>query len=213
MKNESRQWSEMMTEEPSVGKLPRLAIIAGATGTGKSTLAHMIAHELDFSRCVSTDTIREVMRCSTSLNQTPALHRSSYSRGETGDPVNDWLDSAEAVEKGIDAVIDRARAQGVDLVIEGVHIIPKSSWLRDWREAGGRAIGIVATADAENQHREFIMKREVGTYRGSERYMLAFERIRVIQRAIMERGRVADWVRIDPLLHDEPLLRIRQNIE
>ena len=40
----------------------------------------------------------------------------------------------------------------LDLVIEGVHIIPKSSWLRDWREAGGRAIGIVATADAENQH-------------------------------------------------------------
>jgi hypothetical protein len=57
------------------------------------------------------------------------------------------------------------------------------------------------------------MKREAGTYRGSERYMLAFDRIRVIQRAIMERGRVADWVRIDPLLHDEPLLRIRQNIE
>ena len=153
------------------------------------------------------------MRISASLADSPALHRSSYSIGETGDPVNDWLDSAEAVEKGIDAVIDRARTQGVDLVVEGVHIIPKSSWLRDWREAGGRAIGIVATADAENQHREFIMKREVGTYRGSERYMLAFDRIRIVQRAIMERARVADWVRIDPLLHDDPMLRIRQKIE
>lgn len=202
-----------MTEESTVERSPRLAIIAGATGTGKSTLAHMIAHELGFSRCVSTDTIREVMRTSASLADSPALHRSSYSTGETGDPVNDWLDSAEAVEKGIDAVIDRARTQGVDLVIEGVHIIPKSSWLRDWREAGGRAIGIVATADAENQHREFIMKREAGTYRGSERYMLAFDRIRIVQRAIMERARVADWVRIDPLLHDDPMLRIRQKIE
>ena len=202
-----------MAEESTVEKSPRLAIIAGATGTGKSTLAHMIAHELGFSRCVSTDTIREVMRTSSSLADFPALHRSSYSRGETGDPVNDWLDSAEAVEKGIDAVIDRARTQGVDLVIEGVHIVPKSSWLRDWREAGGRAIGIIATADAENQHREFIMKREAGTYRGSERYMLAFDRIRIVQRAIMERARVADWVRIDPLLHDDPMLRIRQKLE
>ena len=202
-----------MTEDSTVERSPRLAIIAGATGTGKSTLAHMIAHELGFSRCVSTDTIREVMRISASLADSPALHRSSYSIGETGDPVNDWLDSAEAVEKGIDAVIDRARTQGVDLVVEGVHIIPKSSWLRDWREAGGRAIGIVATADAENQHREFIMKREAGTYRGSERYMLAFDRIRIVQRAIMERARVADWVRIDPLLHDDPMLRIRQKIE
>ena len=202
-----------MSEKSSGNRVPRLAIIAGATGTGKSTLAHMIAHELDFSRCVSTDTIREVLRCNTSLNESPALHRSSYSKGETGDPVNDWLDASEAVEKGIDAVIDRARAQGVDLVIEGVHIIPKSSWLRDWREAGGRAIGIVATADAENQHREFIMKREEGTYRGPSRYVLAFDRIRIIQRSIMERARVVDWVRIDPLLHDDPLLRIRQNLE
>ena len=202
-----------MSEESTRNRVPRLAIIAGATGTGKSTLAHMIAHELDFSRCVSTDTIREVLRCNTSITESPALHRSSYSKGQTGDPVNDWLDASDAVESGIDAVIDRARAQGVDLVIEGVHIIPKSSWLRDWREAGGRAIGIVATADAENQHREFILKREEGTYRGSSRYILAFDRIRTIQRTIMERARVAGWVRIDPLLHEDPLLRIRQNLE
>ena len=154
----------------------------------------------------------QVLRCNLSVSEFPALHESSYSK-ETGDLVNDWLDASEAVEKGVDAVIDRARAQGVDLVIEGVHIIPKSSWLRDWREAGGRAIGIVATADAENQHREFIMKREETTYRGSSRYILAFDRIRAIQRAIMEKGRVAGWVRIDPILHDDPLLRIRQNLE
>jgi 2-phosphoglycerate kinase len=201
-----------MAEESSVSRSPRLAIIAGATGTGKSTLAHMIAHELGFSRCVSTDTIREVLRCTHTAKHSPELHRSSYSQGETGDPVNDWLDSSEAIEKGINAVINRARSQGVDLVIEGVHIVPKSSWLRDWREAGGRAIGIFATVDAENQHREFILKREADTYRGPDRYLLGFDRIRAIQRAIMERGRVSDWVRIDPLLHDEPLLRIRQNL-
>ena len=53
-----------MTEESKTNRAPRLTIIAGATGTGKSTLAHMVAHELDFSRCVSTDTIREVLRLS-----------------------------------------------------------------------------------------------------------------------------------------------------
>ena len=57
------------------------------------------------------------------------------------------------------------------------------------------------------------MKREEGTYRGPSRYVLAFDRIRIIQRSIMERARVVDWVRIDPLLHDDPLLRIRQNLE
>ena len=38
-------------------------------------------------------------------------YRSSYLKGETGELVNDWLDASEAVEKGVDAVIDRARAK------------------------------------------------------------------------------------------------------
>ncbi|MEC9118545.1 MAG: zeta toxin family protein [Candidatus Thermoplasmatota archaeon] len=66
-----------MIEESKDNRTPRLTIIAGATGTGKSTLAHMVAHELDFSRCVSTDTIREVLRCNLSVSEFPALHRSS----------------------------------------------------------------------------------------------------------------------------------------
>ena len=41
---------------------------------------------------------------------------------------------------------------------------------------------------------------------------MAFERIRAIQRAMMERGRLAEWVRIDPLLHEDPLIRVRQNL-
>ena len=34
---------EIMSEESKINRAPRLAIIAGATGTGKSTLAHMVA--------------------------------------------------------------------------------------------------------------------------------------------------------------------------
>ena len=201
-----------MADEQTVIRTPRLVLIAGATGTGKSRLAHMIAHEMEFSRCVSTDTIREVLRVGRSPNDSPDLHRSSYSHGTTGDPINDWLDACNPIQPGISAVINRARSQGIDLVLEGVHLIPQSNWIREWRESGGRAVGIYVTADAEAQHRGFIVERESSSYRGSERYMMAFERIRAIQRAMMERGRLAEWIRIDPLLHEDPLIRVRQNL-
>ena len=197
-----------MADEPTVIRTPRLVLITGATGTGKSRLAHMVAHEMGFSRCVSTDTIREVLRVGRSPNDSHDLHRSSYSHGSTGDPVNDWLDACDPILPGISAVIDRARSQGVDLVLEGVHLVPQSNWIRDWRESGGRAVGIYVTADTEAQHRGFILERESTSYRGSERYMMAFERIRAIQRAMMERGRLAEWVRIDPLLHELSLIHI-----
>ena len=37
------QNGEIMSEESKINRAPRLAIIAGATGTGKSTLAPMVA--------------------------------------------------------------------------------------------------------------------------------------------------------------------------
>ena len=118
-------------EEP-----PRLLLIAGATGVGKSTTSVEAAQRLGFSRLLSTDAIREIMRACSDEDSQPALHRSSFSRGEAGDPVVDWLDTCLAVEAGISATISRARREGVDLVLEGVHLVPENRWLREWREAG-----------------------------------------------------------------------------
>ena len=41
---------------------PRLLVISGATGVGKSTTATQLAADLKFSRLISTDAIREIMR-------------------------------------------------------------------------------------------------------------------------------------------------------
>ena len=152
-----------------VVRTPRLVLIAGATGTGKSRLAHMVAHEMGFSRCVSTDTIREVLRVGRSPNDSPELHRSSYSHGATGDPVNDWLDACEPIRSGISAVIDRARSQGVDLVLEGVHLIPQSNWIREWRESGGRASPTSAGARSRPDGSQWWVVRDA---RGTENVVL-----------------------------------------
>jgi 2-phosphoglycerate kinase len=190
-----------MSEGRSV---PRLVLISGATGVGKTTLATSVAHSLGISRIASTDTIREVMRA-TSTSEDPALARSSYGRGEIGDAVTDWEDASRAVEAGIEAVISRARQQGVDLILEGVHIIPSRKHLSAWEQAGGAAVGVVVKIEDESTHRDRIESREANTWRGAERYRIGFERIRAIQRAIEERGSGGEWKVVDTRIHNDGL--------
>ena len=171
--------------------VPRLVLISGATGVGKTTLAKAVAHEMGLARIASSDTIREVMRATASSSD-PALNRSSYGRGEVGDAGTDWEDAARAVEPGIDAVVERARQQGVDLVLEGVHLIPSRRLLSAWETAGGAAVGVIVKIEDEATHRERIEEREANTWRGAERYRIGFERIRSIQRIIEEKGAGAE---------------------
>ena len=189
--------------------IPRLVLISGATGAGKTTLAKAVAHEMGLARIASSDTIREVMRA-TASSPNPALNRSSYGRGDVGDAATDWADAAQAVQPGIEAVVERARQQGVDLVLEGVHVIPSRRLVGAWEAAGGAAIGIIVKIEDENTHRERIEEREATTWRGAERYRIGFERIRSIQRAIEERGSGAEWKVVDTRLHQDGVGMVRQ---
>ncbi|MGB2090252.1 MAG: hypothetical protein ACPH0A_08250 [Candidatus Poseidoniaceae archaeon] len=167
---------------------PRLLILAGATGVGKSTAARDIAASSGFSRILSTDAIREIMRTCIDVDEDPALHRSSFSRGENGEPVIDWQRTCESVEPGISATIERARREGIDLLIEGVHIVPSDRLLRAWREGGGIAVGLLMQVESEEKHRDMLKSRDAHSYRRADRYLAGFDRIRRIQDGLQERA-------------------------
>ena len=71
------------TAKTIANRPPRLLIIAGATGTGKSTVSMTIAAKSNFARLISTDAIREILRSTDELQTDPALHRSSFSIGDS----------------------------------------------------------------------------------------------------------------------------------
>ena len=187
-------------------------MIAGATGVGKSTTAVSIASEHSIVRFVSTDAIRETMRVADS-GENHALHRSSFSRGESGDPVLDWQDTCKAVESGVLAAIERAQREGIDLIIEGVHIEPSARIIREWRNSGGIAVGIVMHIEEEERHVGFFKQREVYTFRNAERYINALPRIRAIQGALKDRAKVVDWYTIDPSIEKDVLAKVRHWID
>jgi 2-phosphoglycerate kinase len=185
-------------------------LIAGASGVGKTTLGKAVAQELDFDRTASTDMIREVLRSTTTPGDSPALHRSTYSTGETGDAVTDWLDACGAVEGGLEAVVSRARREGINLVVEGAHVIPANRLLHEWRTQGGVAVGVALVVDDHSIHQERIVERESKSHRGSARYIAAFDRIREIQSGLITRAKGSSWKLLDTHLHKDGVERLRQ---
>ena len=176
---------------------PRLLIIAGATGTGKSTVAMKIAAKSKFARLLSTDAIREIIRSCTNDKENSALQRSSFSIGESNDAAIDWLDTCQAVENGIEATINRALREGIDLLLEGVHIVPSDRLIRNWIDSGGIATGVIMVVSDENKHREMIRSRDAHSFRRPDRYIANFSRIRRIQESLIERSKIASWPVVD----------------
>jgi len=182
-------------------------LIAGTSGVGKSTTAVKLASSRKFSRLLSTDAIREIVRAN-SATKNSALYRSSFSKGDSGDPVIDWQETCLAIESGIEATIERARREGISLILEGVHLQPSARILRSWNESGGISVGVMMCIEDEELHRDFIKQREEHSFRRAERYTAALPRIRAIQENLITRAKATQWNILDPTKHVDPLQRI-----
>jgi 2-phosphoglycerate kinase len=203
---------------PEIVTKPRLVLISGSTGTGmvidietnmkshflptgKSTLGMKIALSEGIMKCVSTDTIRQVVR---SFDQRDAVHRSSY--GGEGDPVQDWKETSDVLNSAILSVVDDAIKRNNSLVLEGVHLQPTSDILERWRMKGGESIGILLIVTDANAHRELIDLRGKFARKPATAQIQSFQRIRTIQEAMIEMANQSDdWMLFEQNLQPNPV--------
>jgi 2-phosphoglycerate kinase len=170
--------------------VPLVIMIGGATGVGKSTIATQLAARLGIVRVVGTDAIREVMRAMFSAELMPTLHVSSFqSDGALREPtrrsdalVAGFREQTAAVSVGIDALIERAAAEGTSVVVEGPHVVPG---FFDLDRYGERIlpVPVVVEVEDEGRHLNHFPARETGP-RPADRYVSNFENIRKLQRYI-----------------------------
>lgn len=187
---------------------PQLVLISGCTGTGKSTFGMSLALNQGILRCISTDSIRQVMR---TFNDSAALHRSSYSGN--GEPITQWRECCDVLGDSLQSLVKDAARRGVSIVVEGVHIVPDNTLLDLWRAQGGVALGCVLTIPDENAHRELIFKRGEITKKGAEQQMQAFSRIRHIQEEMIRLATRSNWLQIEQQLQPDPVEVIQQILD
>jgi 2-phosphoglycerate kinase len=104
-----------------------LHVIYGIPCVGKSTAAVELAFHRDIRTIVQTDYVREVQRLFTPSEQAPALAKVTHTAWELyGPPTRSnieagFLDHAQAVAVGIQAVAKKLVGDGFAAVIEGAH--------------------------------------------------------------------------------------------
>jgi len=173
---------------------PMHILIGGVSGVGKSTLAASLAYRLGITRMTSTDSVREILRATTSRDLVPTLHTSSFDawralvevlglKGEPGDEVilQGFRDQVARVSVGIRAIQERNARERTSVVIEGVHVVP--GFLNHPLQSEVVQIPMLVVVRDEKVHkgRFRLRERETSGRRPMDKYLENFAALRMIQ--------------------------------
>ena len=228
---EGAKYAETFIKWQSVAELniPLIILLGGATGAGKSTIATQLATRLGITRVVSTDAIREVLRSTLTEAMFPTLYSSSFEADKavrqpiphSGDKlIIGFREQAAAVAVGAQALIDRAIAEGTDMILEGAHLVP--GFLESVESDEAVIVSLLVAVEDEELHKSHFYRRGRDTSkRDGDRYLNAFKKIRKIQKymvnsALMRGVPVIEHVDLDNSLSeviDHVLLKALSMVE
>jgi 2-phosphoglycerate kinase len=194
------KYAETFIKWQSVAELniPLIILLGGATGAGKSTIATQLATRLGITRVVSTDAIREVLRSTLTREMFPTLYASSFEADKavrqpiphSGDRlIIGFREQAAAVAVGAQALIDRAIAEGTDMILEGAHLVP--GFLESVESDEAVIVPLLVAVEDEDLHKSHFYRRGRDTSkRDGDRYLHAFNKIRKIQKYMVNSARM-----------------------
>lgn len=173
-----------------------IVLMAGTSGTGKSTLASLLATKLGVNTVLSTDSVRHAMRSYTSRTETPVLFVSTYQAGDAladGDETEDrekaqrrrvlkgYKAQSDVVIDNLDRIITLFEEQHQSLIIEGVHLRPDQI-IRLVRKHP-TCIPFVVYISNPQKHRErfAVRAKNMAVDPKENKYIQYFDNIRIIQ--------------------------------
>ena len=170
---------------------PIIILLGGATGIGKSTVAFEISHRLGIHSIIGTDVIREVMRKMVSYDLLPTLHTSSFNAWKSIETPSSYLSSViyafelqvSHVSVGVNAIIERALTEGVNLVLEGIHLVP--GHMHPQNEA---LFHFVLQLSDKSEHINRFFARAKDSKRPPEHYIKDIDKIRQVQQHVVGRA-------------------------
>ncbi|MCW2950250.1 MAG: 2-phosphoglycerate kinase [Thermoleophilia bacterium] len=208
-----RRWTILKRKD-----VPIILLIGGTAGSGKSTVAQLVASRLGITRVTSTDLIRQTMRAFFSPKLMPVLHHSSFDVPVGGfdlpEGVRDdlgllgFVEQARQVCVGANAILERSERERVSVLIEGVHLVP--GLLEPVDLSRTAVIEVVVHLEDEETHRSHFTMRGMQTdgSRPVDHYLASFDRIRQIQHYLIEQADRRGVLVLENTYADETAKRI-----
>jgi 2-phosphoglycerate kinase len=160
---------------------PFVIAVGGTSGVGKSTVSARMAARYEIGRVISTDMVRSVVRAVVHPELVPPLHESSFSAEkmfrsnlEGNRLLVAFEQQATMVLKGTAALVRRSLKEGLQVVINGVHIVPG---LIDLPSDAVLSPYVLTVANPEEHKRRFVARLQESD-RDPQRYLARLDAIR-----------------------------------
>jgi 2-phosphoglycerate kinase len=203
-----------------------IILFGGTSGTGKSTLASLIASRMGITKVLSTDSVRHLLRGFVTKQQEPCLFASTYHAGEAikneeqyknYSPeelvIEGYKRQCRVVVEHLDKIITNCENRNEPMVVEGVHLI--TDYVIELCKKHPRSVIpyiVYISNDQKHKERFAFRARYMTLEPRNNKYVKYFHNIRTIQQFICDRADHYNVPKIDNTNIDKSLATIHSSV-